>query len=136
MRWLAELDKFDESYEVLQKMAKINNKKNFKDNRDLTLKLMQTHSAEKKVEVELSSEPTKTMSVFSLRNIFGDNFNYLKLTALFVVFNAVTLIYVGVTVGITSLIDINPYIIFLCSSLFELIGIVICHLNDYIGKLV
>lgn len=115
-------------------MAKVNNKKNFKDNRELTLKLMQTQSAEKKIEKELTESSMKS-SVFSLRNIFGDNFNYLKLTALFVVFNSATLIYVGVTVGITSLIDINPYIIFLCSSLFELFGIVICHLNDYIGEL-
>ena len=143
---LAELNRFDEAYEILKKIAKFNKIKNFKLDKDSSIKLMQAaHKHElldlQDLKSQLVNNITKTRKkpihkrIVDFSSILGEDFNYLKLLVLFIVYNVITLIYVGVTVGITSLSDINPYIIFLFSSLFELIGIVICHINNYIGTL-
>ena len=60
--------------------------------------------------------------------------NFFKLLALIILYNAISLNYVGVTVGITSLLQINPYFIFSLSAVFEFLGIIICFLNDRIGR--
>lgn len=150
-RWLAELNRFDEAYEIIEKIAKFNNKKSFNLNKDSSIKLMQAHKNELELQNKIqtnnnlkglnNSDSKKPISSrrfdIDLSNILGSDykdFNYLKLLALFVVYNVITLIYVGVTVGITSLSDINPYSMFLFSSIFEFIGIVICHINNYIGR--
>jgi len=139
---LAELNRFDEAYEVLEKIAKFNNKKKIGLNKETSIRLMQTHQFElelnEKSPESVCKKPLETKPVykriFSLSSILGDNFNYWKFLAIFIVYNSITLVYVGVTVGITTLSDMNPFIMYLFSSLFELIGIIICHINDYIGN--
>jgi len=111
-------------------------------NKETSIKLMQTHKNELELKAKVQFNSQKEVHekkpihkrIIDLSSILGADFNYLKLLALFIVYNVITLIYVGVTVGITSLSDINPYTMFLFSSLFELIGIFICHINNYIGK--
>ena len=60
--------------------------------------------------------------------------NFFKMLALFITYNAVIMNYVGVTVGITTLININPYATYILSSIFEFSGIIFCHLNDKTGR--
>jgi hypothetical protein len=109
-------------------MAKFNNIKNFHSNKDSTIKLMQVHKSETHLKEMADNE-----KVNGFFYIFDKNFNYLKLLGLFVVFNVVTYNYVSFTVGITTLLDVNPYLMFLFSSVFEMVGISICHLNNILG---
>lgn len=60
--------------------------------------------------------------------------NLFKILALFSAYNVVALNYVGITYGITTLIKINPYTSYIASSIFEFIGIMLCHFNDIIGR--
>lgn len=79
---------------------------------------------------EISQSSEKLAGYFDM---FDKNFNYFKLIGLFIVFNVVTFNYVSFTVGITTLLDVNPYFMFLFSSVFEMIGISICHMNNILG---
>lgn len=60
--------------------------------------------------------------------------NLFKLIALFITYNAVIMNYVGVTIGITTLINMNPYATYILSAIFEFAGIMYCHLNDKTGR--
>lgn len=82
-----------------------------------------------------SAELSQSEKKIGYFDMFDKNFNYFKLIGLFIVFNLVTFIYVSFTVGITTLLDVNPYFMFLFSSVFEMIGISICHLNNILGLL-
>lgn len=53
-RWLAELDRFDEAYEILSKIAKINNRKNLID-RSSSINLMQGQQNELKLQMKINA---------------------------------------------------------------------------------
>lgn len=46
----------------------------------------------------------------------------------------INLSYYGTSLGITHFYSLNPYIMYLISSLAELIAYTICHINDYFGR--
>lgn len=60
--------------------------------------------------------------------------NAIKFFGLLYLWNAINLNYAGVGLGIMSAIDINPFLMFFLSSIFEGFGILVCMLNDKIGR--
>ena len=78
-----------------------------------------------------SLRPTNS-EIFSI--IFKPISNFLKFLALITVYNAISLNYIGVTVGITNLLQINPYYTFSLSALFEFVGTILCFINNRLGR--
>ncbi len=105
------------------------------------------HSNEKKEyanpETTKLTEPGSTpfikkqkKSQFSsiINNFFIPSYNLFKILALVITYNAVCLNYVGISYGITTLVQLNPYSSFILSSVFEFIGTVLCQFNDLVGR--
>lgn len=54
----------------------------------------------------------------------------LKMTLILLyIWTSVTMVYFGLSLGITSLNNIDPYLIYFLSSLFECVGYILCHVN-------
>ena len=86
-------------------------------------------------ELKVLNENTKrccNSDVFS--ELLCSRKSLLKLLALTFIFCSVNLNYFSVAIGVTTVLKINPYLMFLLSSSFEFLGVVICHLNDFIGR--
>ncbi|CAF1032868.1 unnamed protein product [Brachionus calyciflorus] len=62
--------------------------------------------------------------------VFHSKSNAYKVFALSLMYFSLALTYYGVSLGITSIGDMNPYLIYLLSSVAEVIGYMLCHLND------
>ena len=136
-RWLIEFGRYEEAYEVFKKIAKFNGIKNFENNTEASLKLMHTQNYLIVCETnKLTSNNCSSLRMkwIRFREFLGPKFSFFQLASLLVCFNAVTLNYVGITIGITTLLQINPYTIYFLSSLFELFGVFVCYLNDYLGR--
>ena len=136
-RWLIEFERYEEAYEVFKKIAKFNGIKNFERNKEASLKLMHTRNSSITCEMnKLNGNNCSSIRIkwARCREFLGPKFSFLQLASLFVAFNAVILNYVGITIGITTLLQINPYTIYILSSVFELFGVFICYLNDYLGR--
>ena len=114
------LGKHKELNEALNIMAKFNQMPEIK------LDLQHLSSADLKLQ-----SPTNSR-IFSI--ILRPYPNFFKLLALIILYNAISLNYIGVTVGITSLLQINPYFIYSLSAVFEFVGIILCFMNDRIGR--
>jgi MFS family permease len=68
------------------------------------------------------------------KTLFKSKQDCLKFIGLLLLFNTVSLNYIGIAIGITTLLEINPYLIFILSSFFEFVGILVCFLNDRLGR--
>ena len=68
-----------------------------------------------------------------LVTILYPKINFFKTSLLCYFWIAVSLLYFGVSLGITSIEDINPYLIVLFSSISEAIGYSLCFYNKKFG---
>ena len=144
-RWLVETERYDEAHKVLKRIARLNGVKNYSSNREQALSILR----ERKIEYDLlnsdESEPQdletndlKTKTSCFNNEIFTKLFcsfkSVIKLLGLSFVFGSVSLNYFAVAIGVTTVLQINPYLMYLLSSLFEFAGLTLCHLNDVIGR--
>ena len=119
------MGKHKEAFDVLKRMARIN-KAHFKA--DYTLEWMRESS---KILNSDEQEIDSKRNLFStISEIFYPCDNFLKMMLLFLLWNALSLNYVGVSLSVTSVLKINPYVMFGMSSLFEFLGAAICHFNQ------
>jgi hypothetical protein len=122
-----------EAFEVLKKMASIN-KVTFKTN--YTIDWMQeftkfnSNSCELAEQTELSENENKSV----LRDLCFPRVNFFKFFLLFILWNSLSMNYVGVALGVTSVLNVNPYLMFSLAALFEFIGAAICSLNHKMGQ--
>ena len=115
------MKKYDEAVKVLKRMARINGV-------DFKGDLLEDWMASEKRLLDTKKSATKNES--ALRSICFPRVKFLKIFLLFVLWNSLSMNYVGVSLGITSVLKMNPYIIFSFSAVFELLGTTICHFNQ------
>lgn len=68
-----------------------------------------------------------------LKTILFPLSNFFKTISLAYIWFSVTLLYFGISLGVTSIDSINPFIIVLFSSFAEATGYSFCFLNKYLG---
>lgn len=119
------MNRHDEAFKILKKMARINKSKIFlEETAEQSLKLDKNENLDEKEET--------SSDVF--KGILCSKNNLLKLAGLFIIWNSLNLNYVGVSLGIISTLPINPYLMFLLSAIFELIGAWASFIGDKIGR--
>jgi hypothetical protein len=69
-----------------------------------------------------------------LKQIFVPKNNLIKTLLLFFIWIALMLIYYGISLGVTSIDHVNPYLMYFLSSIAEIIGYIACYINDVIGR--
>jgi hypothetical protein len=135
-RWLIESKRFEESVRVLKRIARIN-RVTYRPSNELE-RLVQKQNNHDIYNLDLNqdnmSQEKKESSIDNFKEIIFPFKNMLKLAGLFFVYCSVNLNYFSVAIGVTTVLKINPYLMYLLSSLFEFIGVVLCHLNDRIGR--
>lgn len=146
LRWLVEVKRYNEAYEVLKRMARINGIKNYSPNREVTIRILKQRKIEYDIlnnddsddfdtDVnELDSSKKRCFNNEILTKLFCSSKNFIKLIALAYIFCSVSLNYYAVAIGVTTMLQINPYLMYLLSAVFEFIGLVLCHINDVIGR--
>jgi hypothetical protein len=164
------MNRFEEAYNMLTKIARVNRIQNFNEKYDRItfIRMMKTYKREKYLremysesyhmlrrnvdekknneenyeldytEDQLADESPIERAVGSkksaFKKIYYPFYNFFKLIALIFVWNSITLNYIGITIGITTVLHVNPYAIYLLSCLFEFFGTLMCHMNDRLGR--
>lgn len=129
-RWLIIKKRYSEAAVILNKIAKINGAKRRFENEfeDYYENLQETK------ENKESNLNTKLSTKQILSTIFRPKANTLNIYLLIYIWISITLLYFGVSLGITSIELSDPYLIFLISSIAEIIGLSLCYLNDKLGR--
>ncbi|RNA29949.1 Solute carrier family 22 member [Brachionus plicatilis] len=104
---------------LLEKMAKFNGKKSFMAYADFEAEMS-----------TLAKNHHATTKVTAFSYIFHSKFRLYKTFALSVIYFGLTLTYYGVSLGITSVGGLNPYLVYILSAMAEAIGYMACHLNE------
>jgi MFS family permease len=82
---------------------------------------------------ELNDNETD-LDLLVLKQIFVPKKNLIKTLLLFFIWIALMLIYYGISLGVTSIDNVNPYLMYFLSSIAEIIGYIVCYINDVIGR--
>jgi MFS family permease len=134
-RWLISQKRFKEAAKILNKIAMINGKKLDKK---IQLKVFESDSlnGESKVmENEVNSTKYQNSSVRTMLQLICSPAANLKKTALLtVVWFSLNLLYYGVSLGVTSIDSIDPYLMYLFSSIAEFCGYMLCFINNKISR--
>ena len=132
-RWLIIQKRYDEAVVILNKIAKINGTKRQFDSefREYIENLQENKDSCKEVVSQTNTKLT-TKQIFN--TIFCPKVNSMNIYLLIYIWIAITLLYFGVSLGITSIELSDPYLIFLISSIAEIIGLSLCYLNDKLGR--
>lgn len=119
------LGKINKAEKILNRISRVNGKKVNIDHTSIEL-----------IQKSNQTESTESNNIFLViyNDLITPKRNFFKMIALLIISNSVIFNYIGLTYGITTLIKINPYASYLLSSFFEFLGIVFCHLNDYLGR--
>ncbi len=128
LRWLIAQGRINESRKILNRILHLNGKKDYVSCE--TLKLTTPDFSPHQSNQQQKSQFTTDI----YNNFLCPSYNLFKIIALIITYNAVVLNYVGISYGITTLIQINPYTSFILSSVSELIGTMLCQFNDLIGR--
>lgn len=125
------MGRLEEAHEILSQIAKRNKVKDFETALPVESmsKLMHHHNKENNSQDEnhqSSGSPTI--------ELFWPPRNLIKLVVLFVIWNSINLNYSGVALGIISALDVNPFIMFMLSAIFEAIGLLTCLANNRLGR--
>lgn len=153
-RFLVEKRRYAEARQIFFKMAKVNDRplelltpgfeamellfqsenssSSSKPDKFNSSKICLEEVAEMKISSSQLKKQQQGPSVLSY--IFESKVNVIKTSALVFVWFSLSLIYYGVGLGITSVGQVNPYLIFFFSSVAEMIGYMLCHLNDKFGQ--
>ena len=144
--WLISANRNVEALKVLKQMAKANGKKDFLpknlnlDNFQLkvvTIENAKSHEFLDKIEKK-TGENKDLVSFKSqcmlLKSIFSPKKNLIKTSLLFYVWISLMLLYYGISLGVTNVDLVDPYLMYFLSAFAELLGYVSCYLNDFTGR--
>ena len=120
-RWLISQKRFTQARLVLEQMAKTNGKQ-LKSEIDC------------QQDVKDVKENKNTSIKASFREMLGTRERLFKFLLLTTLWFALNLLYYGVSLGVTSIDSVNPYLIYLFSSLAEFCGYMLCSINDIYGR--
>lgn len=81
-----------------------------------------------------SSTPNDTNVLYSLRELFHPRKTCFKTLILVYIWAALMLLYYGISLGVTSVDLVNPYLMYFLSCIAELVGYLFCYLNDILGR--
>ena len=124
-RWLISQKRYGEARLILEKMAKTNGKESKSEIKEET----SSPSLVERVEVK------NNLSIkMSFKLLLGTREKFLKFLLLTTLWFALNLLYYGVSLGVTSIDSVNPYLIYLFSSLAEFCGYMLCSINDKFGR--
>ena len=148
--WLITSKRHDEAFKVLKQIAKINGKKNFLSDFNheklaLTNSTTSSNSFESNelddIHVEnMDSDETQSdtnscrSSLFLFKHIFVPRKIFVKTSLLFYVWVALMLLYYGISLGVTNVDMVDPYLMYFLSTFAELLGYICCYLNDVFGR--
>lgn len=150
-QWLISTERYEEAYKVLLKIATVNKRKEkftaeyaYDANNESSVFSSLINKNESESEMLNSSSKTMETKSFvkdrssknsdTLRAIFYPRNNFIKTILLVYIWNSLMLLYYGTSLGITAINVINPYLMFLLSCVAEIIGCMICHVNDIFGR--
>ena len=122
------MGKFDQLEQVLKRMKKLNKKPQLNTQYEV---VHQYELNDQNIDV-LTKPSNQDDSIWAM--MLCPAANFFKFVSLLFIFNVVSLNYIGITMGLTSLLQIDPYLTFILSAIFELAGISICFVNDRIGR--
>ena len=122
------IGKFYQLEKVLKRMKKLNKKPQSNTQYEL---VHQYELTDQNIDV-LTAPSDQNGSIWIM--MLCPAVNFFKFVSLLFIFNVVSLNYIGITMGLTSLLQIDPYLLFILSAIFESIGISICFINDRIGR--
>ncbi len=86
------------------------------------------------LDIGKKSESKKTTIMDMFRGIFTPTQTLLKTVLVSFMWITVSLLYYGVSFGITSIDQINPYLIYIFQCVAEVIGYTLCLINDKFGR--
>jgi MFS family permease len=128
-KWLVSLNRLTDAGNLLKKIAVMNGKQM---SESFDKKLIET---EKCIPQSSSKVEQKQNLKAMLKQIcLPVKFNLIKLILLACVWLSLNLLYYGVSLGVTSIDSINPYLMYLFSSIAEFCGYMLCLINDRIGR--
>jgi MFS family permease len=143
-RWLVSQGRYDEAIKTLEKIARMNKRELNLKNLDSKVSTDETFykifnskisSADSIPLPEGDDKISKSMSMKSmLVGIFTPKKIFLKTVLTSYVWFATSLLYYGQSLGITGIDSVNPYVLYVCQSIAELIGYWICLFNDKFGR--
>jgi OCT family organic cation transporter-like MFS transporter 4/5 len=81
-----------------------------------------------------SSQHTKRELFQTIKMLFIPRNHLVKTSLLFYVWLALMLLYYGISLGVTTVEFVDPYLMYLLSCGAELLGYVCCYLNDMFGR--
>jgi len=126
-RWLIAQRRFKEAEAILKRISVMNNK-SIRFNNDLSDQMKSLNDSE---ETDMDE---KLSSAQILKSIFYSRQNLFKMSLLIFIWISISLLYFGVSMGMTSLDHVNPYTIYLLSAVVEVAGLSLCYLNDKLGR--
>lgn len=99
-------------------------------------KLLQIQRQQRQEAENGASDSSSTnVSFFSLLlEILYPSKTLIKTSLLFYVWTSLLLLYYGISLGVTSVESGSPYLMYLLSSIAEIVGYVFCYLNDVFGR--
>ena len=129
-RWLIIQKRYDDAVAVLNKAARINGSdKRFETELSQYIEYLQENNNNKETS---NQSKLNTRQIF--KTIFLPNTNKMNIYYLIYIWIAISLLYFGVSMGITSIEFSDPYLIYLISSIAEFIGLSLCYINDKLGR--
>lgn len=146
--WLVSIERNDEAIKILKDIAKQNGKKNYQ----ISMSLIETaKEQEKLLENEDQDEDLSlskinnnsnsslnasecSLDIFMLKQIFTPKKTLIKTCLLFYVWTALMLLYYGISLGVTNVDLVDPYLMYFLSCIAELVGYIICYVNDIFGR--
>ncbi len=134
--WLLSCGRKEEAVSTFKKIARFN-KKHFDDEKfDETMKLIKNSQLEGcNVEVDNAKrdECCSLNNIFMLNNLFVPMKTLFKTLLVIYIWAAIMLVYYGISLGVTSVDLVNPYVIYFLSAVVEVIGYTICLVNKHLG---
>jgi len=152
-RYLITKKNYSKAYSILRKIAKTNRKLDsmisenelriiFQPNEKLIEPSVEQNKGQINEDNNLLSTEEKitqtetekeSQSLFSY--LINPIFNSIKTFILTYIWIALSMIYYGVSLGITSISsDFDPYVMYFLSSIAEIVGYAACHLNDKFSR--
>ncbi|CAF1009648.1 unnamed protein product [Brachionus calyciflorus] len=136
--WLISTNQNQKAFEILEEIAKQNGKPK------ISMTLIETVNLEEKLlgdknNLKLKNDENFIKNEFYqdflvLKEIFFPKSTLIKTCLLFYIWLALMLLYYGISLGVTSVDLVDPYLMYLLSAFAEFIGYVICYINDIFGR--
>ena len=131
-KWLVSQNRLTDAGKLFKKIALMNGK----TSESFDTKFMET---EQWIQSGTNSKLHQEQNKSNIKEMFTQiclplKFNLIKLILLACVWLSLNLLYYGVSLGVTSIDSINPYLMYLFSSIAEFCGYMLCLINDRIGR--